>query len=72
MIAFRVAEDVGVEPTDELPRHGLANRCLSRSAYPPTLTCDEGGGRGEMMCFAPESLLPAEGARFELARRLPP
>lgn len=30
------AEDEGVEPTDGLLRQGLANLCLSRSAYPPT------------------------------------
>ncbi len=29
------AEDEGVEPTDRFRGHGLANHCLSRSAYPP-------------------------------------
>lgn len=29
------AEDEGVEPTDHLRGQGLANLCLSRSAYPP-------------------------------------
>ena len=32
---LHAAEDVGVEPTDEFPRHGLANHSLSRSGYPP-------------------------------------
>lgn len=30
------AEDEGVEPTDHLHGQGLANLCLSRSAYPPS------------------------------------
>ena len=29
------AESAGVEPTDRLRGHGLANHCLSRSAYSP-------------------------------------
>jgi len=29
------AEDVGVEPTEDLRLHGLANHSLNRSGYPP-------------------------------------
>lgn len=32
---WKLAEDEGVEPTDRLRGQGLANLCLSRSAYPP-------------------------------------
>ena len=31
----QLAEDEGVEPTGHLRDQGLANLCLSRSAYPP-------------------------------------